>query len=285
MKTVWENFTNGFLESFAATWTQASAEAGTGEDGIKSLSDAMKSLGEVLGGLAGPMRDTMEFFKDLGPVFTAVGVAVTTVFAAVKSFVSGLVYTASALGESVNDLLHGRVGKVKENFKLAAKMAGEADEEGANSILAAAGFSSYAHRLPQGMRPGLKGPEGTVADFGGGKKHKKKGGKGGTYGDFMGGDWDISEGGAWAPGAGGAAPWGSAAASDAVTPSVASVDAYPSQVARSVAAASSPSTVTVEHVDIHIEGARMSGEEIGDAVANALRGIGRHARNPSPASL
>ena len=286
MKTVWENFTNGFLESFAATWTQASAEAGTGEDGIKSLSDAMKSMGEVLGGLAGPMRDTMEFFKDLGPVFTAVGVAVTTVFAAVKSFVSGLVYTASALGESVNDLLHGRVGKVKENFKLAAKMAGEADEEGANSILAAAGFSSYAHRLPQGMRPGLKGAEGTVADFGGGKKHNKRGGKGGTYGDFMGGDWDISEGGAWAPGAGGAAPWGSAAASDAVMPSVASVDSYPSQVARSMVAASSPpSTITVEHVDIHIEGARMSGEEIGDAVANALRGIGRHARNPSPASL
>ena len=134
----------------------------------------------------------------------------------------------------------------------------------------------------------MKAPEPTTADFGGGKKHKKKG-TGGVYGDFMGGDWDIAEGGSWTPGAGGAAPWGSAEASPvsvAAMASVASADAYPSQIAASMAQASGgKAAIVVEQVDIHIDGSRMSAQEVGDAVADALRGIGRHSRNPSPARI
>jgi hypothetical protein len=138
--------------------------------------------------------------------------------------------------------------------------------------------------LPRGDRPGVKAPEPTVADFGGGKKHKKKGGKGGVYGDFMGGDWDIAEGGSWTPGAGGAAPWGSAEASPAVAAAmagVASADAYPSQVSASMAQPSGgKAAIVVENVEIIIEGSRMSAQEVGDAVADALRGTNQLGLQP-----
>ena len=241
MKTVWESFTNGFLESFTATWNEAGKEAGTGEEGVKSLSESMKSMGSIIGGLAGPIRGTLDFMSELSPVVTVLGTALATLVTIVRG--------------------------------------------------TAAGVKEARQRLPGGNRPGIGKPEGTVADFGGGKKHKKKGG-GGAYGDFVGGDWDISGGGAWAPGAAGAAPWASAvpaAAGSSPAAMVAAVDAYPTQVARAAAAvAATPSagaSIVVEHVDVHIDGSTMSKAEIGDAVVEALRGLGRHTRNPSPARV
>jgi len=283
-KTVWESFVNGFLEGFVSTWNQAAAEAGNGEEGIKTLSETMKDMGSVIGGLAGPVRDTLEFFKELSPVVTVLGTALTTLVTIVKGTVTSVVAYTTALADSV---MHPT--KARENFKIAGEISAEAWEEGARSIAAAAGVSGARKMLPRGDRPGVKAPEPTVADFGGGKKHKKKGGKGGVYGDFMGGDWDIAEGGSWTPGAGGAAPWGSAEASPAVAAAmagVASADAYPSQVSASMAQPSGgKAAIVVENVEIIIEGSRMSAQEVGDAVADALRGIGRHSRNPSPARI
>jgi len=342
MKTVWESFTNGFLESFTATWNEAGKEAGTGEEGVKSLSESMKSMGSIIGGLAGPIRGTLDFMSELSPVVTVLGTALATLVTIVRGTVTSIVAYTTALADSV---LHPT--KARDNFRVAGEVSAEAWEQGAAHILTAAGVKEARQRLPGGNRPGIGKPEGTVADFGGGKKHKKKGG-GGAYGDFVGGDWDISGGGAWAPGAAGAAPWASAvpaaagsspaamvaavdayptqvaraAAAGAVTPSdisgggawapgaapaapwasavpaaagsspaamVAAVDAYPTQVARAAAAgAVTPSAgapVVVEHVDVHIDGSTMSKAEIGDAVVEALRGLGRHTRNPSPARV
>jgi hypothetical protein len=281
-KTVWENFVNGFLEGFISTWNQAAAEAGNGEEGIKTLSETMKDMGSVIGGLAGPVRETLEFFKELSPVVTVLGTALATLSAMVKGVVTSIVAYTSALVDSV---LHPT--KAKENFRVAGEISAEAFEEGARGIGVAAGVIARKS-LPSGDRPGVKAPEPTVADFGGGKKHKKKG-TGGVYGDFMGGDWDIAEGGSWTPGVGGAAPWGSAEASPAIAAAmagVASADAYPSQVAASMAQTSGgKAAIVVENVEIIIEGSRMSAQEVGDAVADALRGIGRHSRNPSPARI
>ena len=283
LKSSWTEFTTGFVESFSKAYNDVMAELGVNQQGLNEVSEASRRFGEVLGKVGTGIGAIVRAFDYVSPIIDAVA--------------HGIQYlgvTLSTLGEIIVDLVSGDIKEVHADLQRLrnsyATIGAPEDKSDAARKKERDSLYAYFDSAPddggvvQGGGGGVASPYGAkgLKNFGsyklkgaGGSSKSGGGGKGGgggglsTYSGYDYGPLTLEGG-----GLGASLP-------------AASIGALQSQAEAALlpaiqAAASVKSDVTVEKVEIVIDGTNLDKGDIAEAVVDVLRNIGRFARNPAP---
>lgn len=279
LKSAWTDFSTAFVDSFTSTYKAVMEEMGVQQDGLNSLGDAAKTVGEVLGKVGTAAALFVRVFDYIAPVVTAV-----------TQWFYELGVELGAIGKLIVDVLAGDFTEAKKDIdeywsasnldqKRRDKEARAAREKEL-SYFDSAGGEGTGTTLGGG---GVGGQFGTTTLKNWGSYKLKGEGKGGGKGG-SGGGGTFGAGGSFVPDFGDldgvALPMVSVGPSPTYQNYQAAMQADLTAGLQRQAAAGS-ATVVVENVTIEVDGAQAP-EAIAQAVADTLRGLGRYQRTPSP---
>lgn len=269
LKTVWTEFTTGFVDKFTESYTKVLKELGIADSKWDKAGASAKEFGEILGNVGTLVGYAVQALEGLGEVLEWLENAVKGTIRLVQALARGdWAGARAAFDRDPNEAEDKRRKKEREQLEDDFAKGGEGTQKGGGASALRDFLSPQLSDLRDSKKKSSSGSG----------KGSSGGGTFGAAGSFQ-PDFSGLEGGVSLPFV--TLPEG---------PGPVSLFRSQYQAQRDELAASIKAQTerdlnvqqTIENVEIVIEGSDLDPKEIGEAVAGYLRQLGRYVRTPAP---